>query len=152
MVELQWAVEPRTLPSKAQVSHWVETTLNRVGAHGDLTVRIVSPEEIQMLNATYRGKDRPTNVLSFPFDIPQEVAEAMEDAYLGDLAICAAVVEAEAREQNKLLEAHWAHMVVHGTLHLLGYDHMEAEQAQVMERLEIEILAELGFANPYEEV
>ncbi len=152
MIELQWGIEPQAVPTEAQVTQWAQTALSRAGRSGDLTVRIVSPEEIQALNATYRGKDRPTNVLSFPFEIPQDVADALDDVYLGDLAICADVVAREAKAQGKPLSAHWAHMVVHGTLHLLGYDHIDPDQAQEMERLETEILAELGFANPYEEV
>jgi len=152
MVELQWAVEPQALPSRAQVSRWAQAALSRTGRTGELTVRIVSAEESRALNATYRDKDRPTNVLSFPFELPQDVADALGDAYLGDLVICAEVVAREAAEQGKPLEAHWAHMVVHGLLHLLGYDHIEPHQAQEMERLEIEIMADLGFANPYEEV
>ncbi len=152
MVDLQWGIEPQAVPTPEQVTRWAQAALARAGGVGDLTVRIVSPQESQALNAAYRGKDRPTNVLSFPFEVPQDVADALGDAYLGDLAICADVVAQEAVEQGKPLEAHWAHMVVHGTLHLLGYDHIEQDQAQVMERLEIEILADLGFANPYEEV
>jgi probable rRNA maturation factor len=152
MIELQWGIEPQAVPTEAQVAQWVQAALSRAGRSGDLTVRIVSPEEIQALNATYRGKDRPTNVLSFPFEIPQDVADALDDVYLGDLAICADVVAQEAEAQGKPLAAHWAHMVVHGTLHLLGFDHIEPDQAQEMERLETEILADLGFANPYEEV
>ncbi|SIO06273.1 probable rRNA maturation factor [Sulfurivirga caldicuralii] len=152
MIELQWGIEPQAVPTEEQVTQWAQTALSRAGRSGDLTVRIVSPEEIQALNATYRGKDQPTNVLSFPFEIPQDVADALDDAYLGDVAICAEVVANEAEAQGKPLTAHWAHMVVHGTLHLLGFDHIKPDQAQEMERLETEILAELGFANPYEEV
>ena len=110
-----------------------------------LTIRIVGEKESQELNANYRKKDYPTNVLSFACDHPLEVSEH----YLGDLVICAAVVAKEAREQNKTARAHWAHMVVHGVLHLLGYDHMKEDEAEEMEDEERRILAMLGFVDPY---
>ena len=152
MIELQWAIDPLDLPTETQCQAWTEAVFSRVGRRGDMTVRIVSPEESRALNDQYRHKNKPTNVLSFPLDIPQDVADELGDAYLGDLVICAEVVEREAVEQRKPLAAHWAHMVVHGTLHLLGYDHMTEAQAEEMEGLEIEILADLGFANPYREI
>jgi len=110
-----------------------------------LTIRVVGEKESQELNATYRKKDYPTNVLSFSSDHPLEVSEH----YLGDLVICAAVVAKEAREQNKTARAHWAHMVVHGVLHLLGYDHMKEDEAEEMEDEERRILNMLGFVDPY---
>ena len=110
-----------------------------------MTVRIVDEAESHDLNLTYRGKDRPTNVLSFPFECPDEV----ELPLLGDLVICRQVVEREAIEQEKPLMAHWAHMIVHGSLHLLGYDHIEDDEAEEMESLETEIMQGLGFADPY---
>ena len=100
---------------------------------------------IAEINAEWRGKDKPTNVLSFPFEAPP----GLELPLLGDLVICRQVVEAEAVEQGKPLMAHWAHMVVHGSLHLLGYDHIEDEEAEEMEQLERDIMQELGFADPY---
>ncbi|MBV1960310.1 MAG: rRNA maturation RNase YbeY [Oleibacter sp.] len=111
----------------------------------ELTVRLVSEEESQTLNHEYRGKEKPTNVLSFPFDAPPEVPIEL----LGDLIICIDVVEREADEQNKTTEAHWAHMVVHGCLHLLGYDHIKDDEAEEMEALERTILASLGYSDPY---
>jgi len=107
----------------------------------------VDAAESQALNRRFRGKDRPTNVLSFPADLPPE----LELPLLGDLVVCREVVEAEAAEQGKPAEAHWAHMVVHGTLHLLGYDHETAEGAEAMEALEAEILSEFGWPDPYQE-
>lgn len=101
--------------------------------------------ESHSLNLTYRGKDKPTNVLSFPFEVPP----GMEMSLLGDLVICRQVVEKEAQEQGKPLEAHWAHMVVHGSLHLLGYDHIEDDEAEEMEALETEIMLALGYEDPY---
>ena len=105
----------------------------------------VDEAESHELNLTYRGKDKPTNVLSFPFEAPPGI----EMPLLGDLIICRQVVEQEAKEQQKPLEAHWAHMVVHGSLHLLGYDHIEDNEAEEMESLETEIMLALGYEDPY---
>lgn len=110
-----------------------------------VTVRLVDLPEITDLNQTYRHKTGPTNVLSFPCDLPQEISQD----FLGDIIICAPVVAREAAEQNKNPAAHWCHMVVHGILHLLGYDHEDDAQAQTMEQKEREILAGLGFDDPY---
>jgi len=112
-----------------------------------LTVRLVDTEEGVALNQDYRHRQGPTNVLSFPFEEPFQ----LQPPLLGDVVICAPLVASEARQQNKPLLAHWAHLVVHGTLHLLGYDHLGDNQAQVMEGLEIMILAQLGFSDPYNE-
>jgi probable rRNA maturation factor len=110
-------------------------------------VYIVDETESQELNFQYRKKNKPTNVLSFPADIPDEVGVPL----LGDLVVCAPVVEREAKEQGKTLEAHWAHMLVHGTLHLLGYDHIEDDEANVMEALETRLITQLKFPAPYAE-
>ncbi len=111
----------------------------------ELTIRVVENSESHELNHQYRGKNKPTNVLSFPFEAPPGV----EIDLLGDLIICAPVVESEANEQQKTIIAHWAHMVTHGCLHLLGYDHITNDEAEVMEKLEIDILQQQGFDNPY---
>lgn len=111
----------------------------------EVTIRIVDEAESQQLNHTYRGKDKPTNVLSFPFEAPAGI----ELPLLGDLIICRQVVEREAQEQEKPLLAHWAHMVVHGSLHLLGYDHIEDAEAEEMESIETEIMLALGYDDPY---
>jgi probable rRNA maturation factor len=113
---------------------------------GDVCVRVIDEQESRALNLRYRDHDDPTNVLSFPVKLPPGV----ETVVLGDLAICAPVVEREAREQRKEPKAHWAHMVVHGMLHLAGYDHEMASDAAAMEALEIELLSAMGFADPYQ--
>lgn len=140
---------PSDLPSESQLSEWCLAALRDICSldEPELTIRIVDEAESQQLNADYRGKDSPTNVLSFPFDAPPEVPLPL----LGDLIICTTVVEKEAREQGKPSTAHWAHMVIHGCLHLLGYDHIKDEDADVMENLERQILASLGFPDPYKE-
>ena len=133
------------LPSEAQLQGWLDGTILGFQQEAEVTVRIVDEAESNELNLTYRGKDKPTNVLSFPFEAPP----GLELPLLGDLVICRQVVEREAIEQGKPLMAHWAHMVVHGSLHLLGYDHIEDEEAEEMEQLERDIMQELGFADPY---
>jgi probable rRNA maturation factor len=133
-------------PSPQQMQHWVELALADRIPNAEMTIRIVDESEITELNRQYRKKDSPTNVLSFPFESDIE----LETPLLGDLVICASVVEKEAKEQHKSLQAHWAHMVIHGTLHLLGYDHMTEAEANVMENKEIDLLQQLGFSNPYE--
>ncbi|MGD8407843.1 MAG: rRNA maturation RNase YbeY [Thiohalophilus sp.] len=133
-------------PSQQDISRWVEAVLQAEGRDdAELTVRIVDEQESAELNEQYRHKNGPTNVLSFPFECPPEV----ELNLLGDMVICAPVVQREAREQHKQEQAHWAHMVVHGTLHLLGYDHLHQDEAEAMERREISIMEVLGFDNPY---
>lgn len=133
------------LPTKAQFMQWLEAVLPQFQPVSEVTIRIVDEAESHELNLTYRGKDRPTNVLSFPFEAPPEV----ELPLLGDLIICRQVVEKEAAEQDKTVEEHWAHMVIHGCLHLLGYDHIEDDEAEEMEGLETEILQKLGYEDPY---
>ncbi|WP_040975564.1 rRNA maturation RNase YbeY [Necropsobacter massiliensis] len=146
MIDLQIACEkPENLPTAAQFQQWASAAVRAEKTEPEITVRIVDEAESHQLNLTYRGKDRPTNVLSFPFECPPEVVLPL----LGDLVICRQVVEREAQEQGKPLMAHWAHMVVHGSLHLLGYDHIDDAEAEEMEALETEIMCTLGFADPY---
>jgi probable rRNA maturation factor len=149
-LDLQNALEsdPDGLPTEADFQCWVEAALNECAAESDeaqLTIRLVEEGEITELNATYRHKNKPTNVLSFPY----EAMPGVDIPLLGDIVICAAVVAQEAAEQEKPLQAHWAHMVIHGTLHLLGYDHIAENEAERMEGLEIALLGGLGYANPY---
>ena len=145
-LDVQYATDAGVLPGVESIKSWVGAALHGFVERAELTVRIVSRDEIQQLNRTYRHQDKPTNVLSFPFECPP----GMELPLLGDVVICAAVVEAEALEQGKPATAHWAHMVVHGVLHLLGYDHIDDAEADEMEGIEVEILAQLGIDNPYE--
>ncbi len=156
-VETQFAAVRPWVPTRTALGRWARAAHRaalagrrrsaRAGgpAATRLGIRVVGPAESRRLNRTYRGKDRPTNVLSFP-------ASAQERALcgsLGDLVVCASVVAAEAREQRKQRAAHWAHMVVHGVLHLHGHDHQRPRAARAMERLEVEILGGFGYQNPY---
>ena len=135
-------------PRRADLARWASAALGRRAAGAELGVRVVSPAESRRLNARYRGRNQPTNVLSFA--PPAMPAGAPGGARaLGDLVICPRVLRGEARAQAKTLRAHWAHLVVHGTLHLIGYDHRRAADARRMERREIAVLRRLGFANPY---
>ncbi|MGO1626179.1 MAG: rRNA maturation RNase YbeY, partial [Halomonadaceae bacterium] len=133
-VDRQVAVEAADLPGEALLGAWVGSVLAHYPdkAGFELTIRFVTPEESQALNRDYRGRDKSTNVLSFPFEAPPGVALPL----LGDLVICHAVVAGEARQQHKSLADHYAHMVVHGTLHLLGLDHIDDDEAEIMEQLE----------------
>jgi len=146
ILDLQLACEDTTgLPDESQFQGWLNAVISQFQEEAEVTVRLVDIAESNELNLTYRGKDKPTNVLSFPFEAPPGI----ELPLLGDLVICRQVVEQEAQEQEKPLEAHWAHMVVHGSLHLLGYDHIEDDEAEEMEALETEIMLALGYADPY---
>lgn len=155
-VDVQIAVDgvaQQRVPDVAAIQKWASAAVKEAGADQpdiQMTVRIVEVDEITQLNEQYRQKTGATNVLSFPFEWPPEVPEEARDANLGDLVICAAVVEQEAEAQHKTAEAHWAHMIVHGTLHLLGYDHLTDDEALQMEMKEIVILDSFGYANPYE--
>ena len=144
-VAVQYATARRGRPSGARLRRWAEAVLADQGADGALTLRLVDRAEGADLNATWRGASGPTNVLSFPLDAPPGAPERL----LGDIVLCAPVVEAEATAQGKPLAAHWAHMVVHGVLHLLGHDHVEEAAAARMERLEIALLGQLGYPDPY---
>lgn len=136
---------PGAVPSDHALRRWARAALADVGGRHELTVRIVGVGESAALNERYRRKRGPTNVLSFPFEAPP----GMSTPLLGDLVVCAEVVLREAREQGKTAPAHWAHMLVHGVLHLRGFDHMTPAEAEEMEALETEILARLGYPNPY---
>jgi probable rRNA maturation factor len=145
-LDLQNASAAAALPSEEQFRHWCELALRQRTADSELTIRLVDEAEGRELNHTWRHKDYATNVLSFPADIPDGL---LDIPLLGDLVICVPVVEREAREQSKTSEAHCAHLVIHGCLHLLGYDHIDDAEAEEMEALERELLAELGHPDPY---
>ncbi|MCB1733935.1 MAG: rRNA maturation RNase YbeY [Gammaproteobacteria bacterium] len=144
-LEVQIESQMMALPVEADFQRWVDVAAAGVDPETEIVIRIVDREESADLNAAYRGKTGPTNVLSFPFQAPPETGIKM----LGDLVICAPVVADEAEDQGKPGFAHWAHMVVHGTLHLLGYDHVNNDDAEIMESRERDILAKLGFPDPY---
>jgi len=144
------------IPSLDNFIQWVDSALSGKKTHDDtisVVLRIVDKAESQTLNHSYRHKSSPTNVLSFPFEMP-ELNHLNTDEklprHLGDLVLCAPIIEQEALQQHKTLMQHWAHMVIHGMLHLQGYDHLETSQAEEMESLEITSLQQLGFPNPYE--
>ncbi|MBS0380604.1 MAG: rRNA maturation RNase YbeY [Proteobacteria bacterium] len=133
-------------PSRRELTRWAEAALGRAGRGRELAVAVVGGPESRRLNGHYRGRDYPTNVLSFP---APRGTRAAAPAALGDLVICPRVLRQEAGQQGKTLRAHWAHLVVHGALHLIGYDHLRDRDAKRMERREIAVLRTLGFANPY---
>ena len=138
MIVIQRAVSPKGVPAPRSLRRWAQLALDRLRA--EITLRIVTEAESRTLNRRYRGKNKPTNVLSFPYDA---------SPLSGDVVICASVVNREAREQNKPRSAHWAHMVVHGVLHLRGLDHIKSSDARVMEAKERAILATLSYPDPY---
>jgi probable rRNA maturation factor len=150
-VDVQIASGASGIPSPDDIRRWVAhaASAEACGPETEISVRVVDEPEMQALNRDYRGQDRPTNVLSFPAGdvqgLPEDTARM-----LGDIVVCATVVEREAAEQGKRLADHWGHMLVHGVLHLLGHDHMTEAEADAMEGLEREILAGLGIADPYE--
>lgn len=144
-LDVQYACTSGDVPDEASFRAWVKAALGGEQAPVELVIRLVDEAESRSLNKQYRGKDKPTNVLSFPFEAPPGVTLD----HLGDLVICAAVVAREATEQHKPIAHHWAHMVVHGTLHLRGYDHQDEQQASAMEAQEKQILKGLGIADPY---
>lgn len=145
ILDLQLASAEPNLPTAAEIQLWLETAILPFLQQAEVTVRIVDNAESQQLNQQYRGKNKPTNVLSFPFQNPPGI----ELALLGDLVISAPVVASEAQAQGKSLPAHWAHMIIHGSLHLLGFDHINDSDAEEMEAEEILLLQQLGFTNPY---
>lgn len=144
------------IPDKPSVQQWVDAALYNQKGEAELSIKVVDEDESSELNLRYRNKQGPTNVLSFPADLSESLQEllleeSLQLPLLGDLVICAPVVEREAQQQNKSLKAHWAHMLVHGSLHLIGYDHMNDQEAELMEQLETNILTNLDFPPPYEQ-
>lgn len=156
MLEFENACPELEVPQEDAFRHWMDATLQACAARATdkpvtLSIRIVDENESAQLNRDYRGKDYATNVLSFTNDLPDLILDALDEYPLGDLAICAPVVLREAAEQGKTADAHWAHMLIHGLLHLQGYDHEDDTQAEEMEALERRILKDLGIADPYQD-
>ena len=145
-VEVQFAASTDDVPDEGTFQSWA--SIVEVSSDQEVALRIVDEAEMTGLNEQYRKKSGPTNVLSFPADLPQGV----NSPFLGDIIICAPVVAKEAKDQGKSLDSHWAHMTVHGILHLQGYNHIDNAEAEQMESLEIKIMQQLGFANPYDEI
>lgn len=146
-IEIQAVFESAGQPDRQHIQLWIDAALEDYDEDTEIVVRIVGEQESAELNEQYRHKSGPTNILSFPVDLP----EGIELDLLGDLVVCAPVLEQEALEQGKLLAHHWAHIIVHGVLHLLGYDHIDETEAELMENKEIAILNELHINNPYSE-
>jgi probable rRNA maturation factor len=145
VIDLQVATTATALPSSAQFQVWVDAALQGQALDSELLIRLVDGDESAALNQQYRHKTGPTNILSFPFEAPPGIELAM----LGDLVMCVPVIVQEALQQAKPVEHHWAHITVHGVLHLLGYDHIDDAEAEQMEALEIEILQQFNIPNPY---
>lgn len=146
-LDIQRAIDT-DYPSDEQLLLWCKHGLRQRTAPSELTIRLVDSEEGLALNSQWRQRDYATNVLSFPAEVPEGL---LDIPLLGDLVICVPVVAREAQEQGKSLDAHWAHLVIHGCLHLLGYDHIDDQEAEEMEALEREMLADLGYPDPYAE-
>lgn len=144
-VDIQRATNTPDIPENRQLRKWARTALSDYDKDAELTIRIVDEEEGTELNRKWRKAKGPANVLSFSYEDNNRIAGGL----LGDIIICAPVIRREALEQKKSLASHWAHMVIHGTLHLLGYDHIKTEDAREMERLEIRLLESLGYTDPY---
>jgi probable rRNA maturation factor len=145
MVEVQTLTDKGRPPAPQRLTEWARAAWQHSSRDGEVVLRITDEAESRHLNHDYRGQDSPTNVLSFPFEAPPEI----DQCHVGDLVICAPLVAREAREQGKSADAHWAHMIVHGMLHLQGHDHATDQQATAMETLEADILGGLGFPPPY---
>jgi probable rRNA maturation factor len=145
IVDIQMASASEEAPDPQSIERWIGAAIGDQRESTELSIRIVDAEEGQALNEQFRGSTGATNVLSFPFE--NESPKPLP--LIGDIVICAPVVAKEAREQNKALNAHWAHMIIHGVLHLLGYDHQNENEANLMESLETEIMQGLGFPPPY---
>jgi probable rRNA maturation factor len=144
-VDIQIASDAKFIPSQEDFFNWVTIATGDKKSNAEVSIRIVDKIESQSLNKQYRDIDKPTNVLSFPAEFP----EGVDIPFIGDIVICAPIVEAEAKLQNKSITAHWAHITIHGVLHLLGYDHIEDDEAEIMEALEVKYLAQLDISSPY---
>ncbi|MGZ8152153.1 MAG: rRNA maturation RNase YbeY [Methylovulum sp.] len=151
LIEIQAVFHSEGQPDEEQIQQWIDAALDGFDQDTEIVVRIVDEQESAQLNEQYRHKHGPTNILSFPFEMPEGVQD-IELNLLGDLVICAPILEKEAAQQHKHLNDHWAHIIVHGVLHLLGYDHIDDIEAELMESTEIAILNKLNIKNPYLQV
>lgn len=147
ILEIQIESQSKKIPLEKQFKSWVDAVLKNDEQDSEIVIRIVDEDEMIQFNDQYRDKNGTTNILSFPFEVP----DGFESPLLGDLLVCAPVVEVESRQQNKKLEHHWAHLIIHGILHLLGYNHIDDVEAEEMEALEINILSTIEIDNPYQE-
>ena len=147
ILEIQNESQSSLIPEKKLFKYWLNAVLKNDNQDSEIVIRIVDEDEMIQFNQRYRDKKGATNILSFPFEVP----DGVESQLLGDLLVCAPVVEQEARQQHKKLEQHWAHLIIHGILHLLGYNHIDDIEAEEMEALEINILSTIGINNPYQE-
>jgi len=147
-LEVQRVIEGGYIPSDKELQLYLEKALADYSEDAEVLIRVVDSQEISALNEQYRHKQGPTNILSFPFEVPEAVKGVN---LLGDLVVCASVLETEAQAQQKTLKDHWAHIIIHGILHLLGYDHIDESDAQEMEAKEVLILQQLNIDNPYQE-
>ena len=148
LIDIQQHTQDALPVQLEDINTWASLALKDLVDAGELTILLVDKQEIQALNKNYRQKDKPTNVLAFPSDVP-EIVE-LDTPLLGDIIICPEVLHEESIELNQPVHQHWAHIVIHGVLHLLGFDHIQADEALDMQTLEIKLLSEVGFANPYE--
>lgn len=147
-IDIESNSQSQQVPSTEKIEYWITSALeSQQLTAAEVSVYIVDEAESQELNSQYRNKDKPTNVLSFPADLHEEI----DIPLLGDLVICAPIVERETQEQGKTLDAHWAHMLVHGTLHLLGFDHIDDAEAEIMEAIETKLITAMNYPDPYTE-
>jgi len=146
-LDFQVVSQSNSIPSIDQFQAWIDVVLSDESIDSEIVVRIIDEAEMTQFNEQYRDKIGPTNILSFPFDVPEGIASIL----LGDLLVCAPIIEKESLQQNKIVDHHWAHIIVHGVLHLLGHDHIDECDAKEMEALEIKILRKIKIKNPYEE-
>lgn len=147
LIDIQHACQMQIPFSDDMLISWIKKALESQCQTGELTLRLVDPEEIMALNASYRQKKKPTNILSFPSQLPKNIP--LEYPLLGDMIVCPEVLASESQSFGTPLDAHWAHILIHGVLHLFGYDHIQTEDAVVMQTLEIQLLDQFGFTNPY---
>jgi probable rRNA maturation factor len=150
LIDIQHAISTPLPFSDEEINMWASLALQSKLSDAELTIRFVSLDEMSQLNQEYRKKTGPTNVLSFPSNLPAEILQELDHPFIGDIIISPNVLEKESVEQEKNLKSHWTHIIIHGVLHLLGYDHIQPEEEQIMQTLEIQLLNQLGIKNPYE--